>query len=109
VGYADKPQSRPDDWSGVVRSTDDRLGPVDDPLAGGPAADEGGLKRHPELEAAEPPHRPEPPRHEPRLLDDDFDAPHPILDRNERARKLSAVQRAHGANRGDDGDLLPRF
>ena len=108
VGYADKPRVRPDDWTGVVRGTDHRLVPLDDPLTTSPAVDEAGLKRHPELEAAEPSQRPEPPRHEPRLLDDDFDIL-PAVRSGEQDRKLSAVQRAHGLAQGDDDDLLPKF
>ena len=107
-GYADKPKARPDDWSGVVRGTDDRLEPGDDSWAAGVAADDGGLKRHPELDAAERPRDPQSPRHEPRLLDDDFDAP-PTVRKDVPARKLTDVQRAHGLNAGDDGDLLPKF
>ena len=107
-GYADKPEARPNDWTGVVRGTDDRLEPVDDSWLAGPAANEGGLKRHPELDAAEGSRKPEPPRHEPRLLDDDFDTP-PALRQDASARRLTDVQRAHGLNAGDDDDLLPKF
>src|SRR3546814_14572399 len=44
--YPDRPQGRPDDWSGYVRAPDSRLGKTDDELS---AADDGGLQqqRHP--------------------------------------------------------------
>lgn len=109
VGYADKPEPRPDDWSGVVRGTDARLEPTDDPLIDDLFSDDGGLKRHPELATDQPARRPEPPRHEPSLLDDDFDESCPTLDKHGHARTLGALQRAHAVNRGDDADLLPKF
>src|SRR3546814_5931385 len=48
--YADRPQARPDDWAGIVRPTDSRLGIAGDNEA--MAEDEGGLQhqRHPGLE-----------------------------------------------------------
>src|SRR3546814_20461324 len=48
--YADRPQARPDDWAGIVRPTDSRLGITGDNEA--MAEDEGGLQhqRHPGLE-----------------------------------------------------------
>src|SRR3546814_12055544 len=48
--YADRPQARPDDWAGIVRPTDRRLGIAGDNEA--MAEDEGGLQhqRHPGLE-----------------------------------------------------------
>src|SRR3546814_2367499 len=40
--YPDRPQGRPDDWSGYVRAPDSRLGKTDDELS---AADDGGLQQ----------------------------------------------------------------
>jgi type IV secretion system protein VirD4 len=51
-GYEDKPALRPDDWSGQVRDTDERLMPSDeDGTRRGSLVEEGGLQqqRHPGL------------------------------------------------------------
>ena len=59
--YPDRPQARPNDWSGLVRAPDTRLGKPDDDAK---ADEDGGLQqqRHPGL-GEEPAKKPEPPKH----------------------------------------------
>jgi type IV secretion system protein VirD4 len=48
LGYLDCPAARKDDWSGNVRSTDERLAPIG-AEASGEGDEDGGLRREPEL------------------------------------------------------------
>ena len=106
--YADRPQARADDWSGLVRVPDDRLGKAED---GNAAQDEGGLQqqRHPGL-GEEPATKPEPPK-QLDLLGLDKDDADPATDKRamDRARAVSTVVRAHAINESRDRDMLPGF
>jgi len=102
--YADRPQGRPDDWSGMVRAPDSRLGRnEDEPTA---ANDEGGLQqqRHPGLEdkqaKAEPAKQLD-------LPDLDRDDPDAAADKKMMDRVQTSLARADGMNQGRDRDLLP--
>lgn len=108
-GYLDKPEARKDDWSGQVRGIDIRLQTeIDREL---PGETDGGLQqeRHPGL-PEEATAKPKEPKHDAGLgLFDESDA---TADSQamDRARRLSAVGRAHAINTGDKGDdLLPAF
>jgi len=107
-GYADRPQSRPDDWSGQVRVPDSRLGKSAD----GDRPDEnGGLQqqRHPGL-AEEVVKKSEPPR-QLDLLGLDKDDADPVSDKHamDRANTTGTLIRAHTINQGRDSDTLPSF
>ena len=107
-GYADRPPSRPDDWSGLVRTPDTRLGKADDE-AGADA--DGGLQqqRHPGL-VEEVVKKPEPPR-QLDLLGLEREDADPVSDKHalDRAGTTGAVIRAHTINQGRDSDTLPSF
>lgn len=106
--YPDLPKGRPDDWSGLIRAPDSRLGEADD----GAASDEdGGLQqqRHPSLneeavKKAEPPKQLD-------LLGLDKDDTDPVADKHamDRAGTTGALIQAHTINQGRDSDTLPRF
>lgn len=104
--YADRPQARPDDWVGILRPTDSRLGISDDGEM--MADDEGGLQhqRHPGLEEkidkAAPDKQPDPADTE----RDDTDA---VTDKQAMDRVRSALVRGHAMNQGQAQDLLPGF
>ena len=107
--YADRPQARADDWSGLVRAPDTRLGRNEDETAS--VLDEGGLQqqRHPGL-GEEPAKKPEPPR-QLDLLGLDKDDADPVADKRamDRARTVNTVVRAHAMNESRDRDMLPGF
>jgi len=112
MAYRDRPQSRPDDWTGQVRDTDVRLKEATfDPRWAD--EDEGGLQRnrHPDVAPAEVV-RPMAAEHETDLgLDESGAADDTSLD---RARPSRAVRRAYGVNQGEGrhhhgDDLLPSF
>src|SRR3546814_4838517 len=93
--YADRPQARPDDWAGIVRPTDSRLGIAGDNEA--MAEDEGGLQhqRHPGLEEkadkAAPDKQPDPAEDE----RDDSDA---ATAKREMDRVRNGMVRGHAKN-----------
>ena len=106
-GYADRPATRADDWTGQVRHPDDRLAQPWFELVSESGEDEGGLKRHPAMpeeasRAPEPEHHPDE-----RLIEDDFDNP-PAGKGADPTRRMATLRRAHAINRGGD-DLLPKF
>jgi type IV secretion system protein VirD4 len=107
-GYADRPEPRADDWSGLVRAPDTQLG-----TAAGEAhsEDQGGLQqqRHPGF-GEEPAKKPEPPR-QLDLLGLDKDDADPASDKRamDRARPANAVVRAHAINQSRGHDALPSF
>jgi len=107
--YQDKPAPRPDNWSGQVRGTDDRLMPSDDQMAFLTAA-EGGpqQQRHPGQpdEGVSKPTEPEQ-GDLLSLVEDDTDT---AADTHAMDR-VSSVTRAYGVNEGagEDNDLLPGF
>ncbi|RUX00896.1 conjugal transfer protein TraG, partial [Mesorhizobium sp. M8A.F.Ca.ET.059.01.1.1] len=106
--YADRPASRPDDWTGKMCGVDRRL--AADEGEGAAAEDEGGVQqqRHPGL-----PEEPTIVVQEPdqddlfNPLDDDSEA---LSDKRVMDR-ISTVARAYGLNegRGDDKDAVPGF
>jgi len=105
--YADKPETRPDDWGKQVRKADTRLAAQDD--AKSTSTDEGGMQqqRHPGL-GEEIVKTAEPEQGElPNLLDDDPD--------NSADKKMieraATPARAYGVNEGmgPDRDLLDGF
>ncbi len=104
-GYADRPKARPDDWTGFVRGTDERL--AGRSFGDGKTGDgdqEGGLRRQPEL--AEEVEKTEPEPETPEFGDNesDFDNPAP-LNSNDPANQLSPLRRAVAISRDDD--LMP--
>jgi type IV secretion system protein VirD4 len=102
--YADRPQGRPDDWTGMVRAPDSRLGRTEDePTA---ANDEGGLQqqRHPGIE--EKPVKAESAK-QLELPDLDRDDPDAAADKKMMDRVRTSLVRADGINQGRDRDLLP--
>jgi len=105
--YADKPETRPDDWGKQVRKADSRLAAEDD--AKSTSTDEGGMQqqRHPGL-GEEIVKTAEPEQGElPNLLDDDSDS---TADKNMIDRAATPA-RAYGVNEamGPDRDLLDGF
>ncbi|RAZ92387.1 conjugal transfer protein TraG [Mesorhizobium hawassense] len=107
--YADCPASRPDDWTGQVRSVDRRLA-TDEESASGAAEDEGGVQqqRHPGLPEEHIAISQEPEQDD--LLkpaDDDSEA---LADKRVMDR-ISTAARAYGINegRGDDKEIVPGF
>jgi type IV secretion system protein VirD4 len=110
--YADRPPSRPDDWSGQVRTPHaDLIKPWAELVSGG-QDEEGGLKRHPALpEEAPAKHRPER-APDAGLVDDEFD-PADARRMDQLARNAATVRRAHALNNGmgdqADDDLIPSF
>lgn len=102
--YADRPQGRPDDWTGMVRAPDARLGRSEDESAA--VTDEGGLQqqRHPGIEPA--PAKQEPPK-QLDLPDLDRDDPDAAADKQMMDRARTSLVRADGINQGRDRDLLP--
>lgn len=108
--YQDKPAPRPDDWSGQVRGTDDRLMPGNDQAELFATEGEGGLQqqRHPGLPAEGVSKQSEPAQGDLlSLAEDDTD---PAADKRAMDR-VSSVTRAYGVNEGtgQDNDLLPGF
>ena len=105
--YADRPQSRVDDWSGQVRTPHTDLIKSWSDLVSGEQDDDGGLRRHPGLKE-ETPAKAEPERApDAGLLDDDFD-PNDAKRMDQLARNAATVQRAHAMDQADD-DLIPSF
>jgi type IV secretion system protein VirD4 len=106
--YPDRPKSRPDDWSGLVRVPDGRLGQADDDAK---ADEDGGLQqqRHPSL-GEEPAKAPEPTK-QLDLLGLDRDDVDPVSDKHamDRAGTTGTLIRAHTINQGRDSDTLPSF
>ncbi len=102
--YPDRPKARPDDWTGMVRAPDARLGRSEDESAA--VIDEGGLQqeRHPGIEPA--PAKQEPPKQldlpDPEREDSDVAADKQMMD---RAR--TSLVRVDGINQSRDRDLLP--
>ncbi|HMO74320.1 MAG TPA: conjugal transfer protein TraG [Sphingopyxis sp.] len=106
--YADRPKPQSDDWSGLVRAPDSRLGKADDDAK---PDEDGGLQqqRHPGL-GEEPAKRHEPPK-QLDLLGLEADDADPATDKRamERIRTVDAVIRAHTINESRDNDALPNF
>jgi type IV secretion system protein VirD4 len=102
--YADRPAARADDWSGIVRSPDARLGRAAEAEG---VAEEGGLEqqRHPGLPeqvARRPETTPDPAAA--LAEDEDIAADQRAMD---QARGLTAVARGYALNEGSDRDLVP--
>ena len=98
----DCPQTRADDWTDITSKPDPRLEPDAQDVEKPSMSNDGGLKRHPELEEATPKTSKEVSPEE-LLLDDDLDSdlftdPAP-----------TTIARAYGVNSGDDDDLMPSF
>ncbi|CDX15186.1 Conjugal transfer protein TraG [Mesorhizobium sp. ORS 3324] len=107
--YADCPASRPDDWTGQVRSVDRRLA-ADVESAGATIEDEGGIQqqRHPGLPEEHIATSQEPDQDDLfKPTDDDSEA---VADKRVMDR-ISTTARAYGINegRGDDKDIVPGF
>ncbi len=106
--YPDRPKGRPDDWTGLVRAPDSRLGKADDEAK---PDEDGGLQqqRHPGL-GEEPAKKPEPPK-QLDLLGLEADDADPATDKRamDRLRTVDAVVRAHAINESRDHDALPNF
>ncbi|MES0002498.1 conjugal transfer protein TraG [Mesorhizobium sp. M0051] len=107
--YADCPASRPDDWSGLVRSVDRRLA-ADDENAGAAIEEDGGVQqqRHPGLPEDHVVVSQEPDQDDLfNLADDDAEA---LADKRVMDR-VSTAASAYGINegRGDDKDIIPGF
>ncbi|MDX8454068.1 conjugal transfer protein TraG [Mesorhizobium sp. VK9D] len=107
--YADCPASRPDDWTGHLRSVDRRLA-ADDESAGAAIDDEGGIQqqRHPGLPEEQTVVGNEPDQSDmfdPADDDSETAADKRVLDR------ISTAARAYGINegRGEDKDIVPGF
>ena len=100
TGFADRPPTRADDWSGQLRTPDPRLeAAVEHELAG--ESNDGGLQqqRHPAAETPERSVSAETPRQgDLALFEDDTNAP---ADKRamDRARPSAPLRRAHGLNR----------
>jgi type IV secretion system protein VirD4 len=110
-GYEDKPASRPDDWSGQVRDTDDRLMPSDeDGARRGSLGEEGGLQqqRHPGLAEEEVAKPTEP--GQPDLPGLDVDESDVVADKR-ALDQLSKPARVYGVNEamGPEKDILEGF
>jgi type IV secretion system protein VirD4 len=107
--YPDRPQSRPDDWSGMVRAPDHRLAANEDDDTA--VVEEDGLEqqRHPGL-GEEQAKKPEPPR-QLDLLGLDKDDADPATDKRamDQARTTGTLVRAHAINQDRDHDTLPDF
>jgi len=106
--YPDRPKGRPDDWTGIVRTTDIRLTAIDEEAS---VAEDGGLQqqRHPGL-GEESAKKPEPPK-QLDLLGLDNDDASPVVDKHamDRAGTTGTLIRAHTINQGRDSDTLPSF
>ena len=110
-GYEDKPAPRPDDWSGQVRDTDDRLMPSgEDGTRRGSLCEEGGLQqqRHPGLAEEEIAKPAEP--GQPDLPGLDVDESDVVADQRALDR-LSKPARVYGVNEamGPEKDILEGF
>ncbi|QLC24873.1 conjugal transfer protein TraG [Parasphingopyxis algicola] len=103
TAYADRPQVRPDDWSGMTARTAPELARAWSDLVSGDA-DEGGLERHPAIEIPEQSQEGTERRPE-RVLDDEFD-PADAMRMKDLTRTADTVRRAHAMDQADD-DLLP--
>ncbi|MBO9623924.1 MAG: conjugal transfer protein TraG [Sphingomonas sp.] len=104
--YDDLPPARGNDWSGIVRACDARLGSADDAET---LAEEGSLEqqRHPGLpEQPVQVEQPAPDAAASLADDDDVAADQRAMD---QARGLSAVARGYALDEGSDGDLVPGF
>lgn len=109
--YTDKPASRPDDWTGQVRCTDDRLGLFEDNENAFSSSNDGGLQqqRHPGL--SEGNKRKDKELEQGNffsLFDDDANTP---AEKNVMDR-LSSSARVYGVDEGtgrEKDDLLPGF
>ena len=105
--YADRPEARTDDWSGL------RAAPAPRPDAPAAPAEEsrGGLQqeRHPGLPSRPRAKRPHPDQLE--LLGAGDDDVNPVVDAGamDRLRPLTPVLAAHAVNEGSGRDLMPSF
>ncbi|RRH93268.1 conjugal transfer protein TraG [Mesorhizobium tamadayense] len=107
--YADRPVSRPHDWSGQVRGVDRRLA-GDNDRGGATTEDEGGVQqqRHPGLPEEQTVIANEPDQSD--LFDFTDDDGEAVADKRVMDR-ISTARRAYGINegRGDDKDIVPGF
>ena len=105
--YADLPEPRGDDWSGLM------VAPAARPEAPAAPAEEGrgGVQkeRHPDLSPRRRTQRAHPDQLE--LLGPGDDDPNPVVDAGamDRLRPRSAVVAAHALNEGSGPDLMPSF
>jgi type IV secretion system protein VirD4 len=102
--YVDRPNGRADDWSGMLRAPDRRLGQAEDEAAA--ANDEGGLQqqRHPGLEEQIAKVEPATQLELPDIDGDEGDA---AADKRVMDRVRTSLVRAHAMNQGGGRDLLP--
>jgi type IV secretion system protein VirD4 len=102
--FADRPAARADDWCGIIRQPDARLGETEEAEQ---LAEDGGLEqqRHPGLpEQAVTKPEPAPDPATALIEDEDIAADQRAMD---QARGLSAVARGYALNEGSDHDLVP--
>ena len=111
-GFLDRPPTRPNDWEGQVRKTDERLVSSQNLKAESEDSDSKQLQRHPGLAQEAPPKSDTVPDVADMPVDDDGDA---VTDKNaiDRLRATVAVQRADLLNveardipYGKTGDLF---
>lgn len=101
--YPDRPQGRPDDWTGLVSAPDSRLGKTEQDNF---ADEDGGLQqqRHPSIEER-------PPQAEPatqlELPDIERDDPDAAADKRVMDRVRASLVRGHAINQSQSQDLLP--
>ena len=102
-GYPDRPQRRPDDWTGMVRAPDTRLGTADE--ESGADEDEGlQQQRHPAIDEKPPQAEPATQLELPDLDRDDGDA---AADKRVMDRVRASLVRGHAMNQSHSQDLLP--
>ena len=101
--YPDRPQSRPDDWTGLVSAPDSRLGKPDED---GGMHEDGGLQqqRHPSIDETPGHTEPETQLELPDLEHDDPDA---TADKRVMDRVRASLVRGHAMNQSQSQDLLP--
>ena len=101
--YPDRPKGRPDDWSGLVRAPDGRLGRADEESG---ADEDGGLQqqRHPSLDEKPPQAEPAKQLELPDLERDDPDA---AADKRVMDRVRASLVRGNAMNQSQSQDLLP--
>jgi len=100
--YTDRPQPRPDDWAGIVRAPDSRLGTAEDET--GVSEDEGGLQqqRHPGLEEKAGKGEAE---KQPEIPDVERDETDAAADKRVMDRARASLVRGHAINQGQPRPL----
>lgn len=101
--YPDRPQGRPDDWTGLVSAPDSRLGKAEQDNG---ADEDGGLQqqRHPSIEEGQPRAEPATQLELPDMERDDPDA---AADKRVMDRVRASLVRGHAMNQSQSQDLLP--